>query len=169
MSVAMWARAVEAGLDMKRQSGMSWGQVISTARTMTAHGEMPLAQAMLSAVAPMLIQKAIVHGDIEHGAMATGVVGGRIADVPTCQELVDRIVDEVQGFFEVHNGLGTHPGGIHVELTGDDVTECLGGAQAISELDLSDRYHTHCDPRLNSSQSLELAFLIAETLKKQKS
>jgi 3-deoxy-7-phosphoheptulonate synthase len=77
----------------------------------------------------------------------------------------DRIVDEVQGFFEVHRRLGTHPGGIHVELTGEDVTECLGGAQDISDTDLSGRYETACDPRLNTQQSLELAFLVAEMLR----
>jgi 3-deoxy-7-phosphoheptulonate synthase len=77
----------------------------------------------------------------------------------------DRIVDEVLGFFEVHRGLGTHPGGIHVELTGEDVTECLGGAQAISDADLHGRYETACDPRLNTQQSLELAFLVAEMLR----
>ncbi|RJQ69623.1 3-deoxy-7-phosphoheptulonate synthase class II [Pseudonocardiaceae bacterium YIM PH 21723] len=77
----------------------------------------------------------------------------------------DRIVDEVQGFFEVHRGLGTHPGGIHIELTGEDVTECLGGAQDISDADLHGRYETACDPRLNTQQSLELAFLVAEMLR----
>ena len=77
----------------------------------------------------------------------------------------DRIVDEVQGFFEVHHGLGTHPGGIHVEITGENVTECLGGAQAISDDDLGGRYETACDPRLNTQQSLELAFLVAEMLR----
>ena len=77
----------------------------------------------------------------------------------------DRIVDEVQGFFEVHHELGTHPGGIHVELTGEDVTECLGGAQEISDADLAGRYETACDPRLNTQQSLELAFLVAEMLR----
>jgi len=77
----------------------------------------------------------------------------------------DRIVDEVQGFFEVHAGLGTHPGGIHVEVTGEDVTECLGGAQDISDADLAGRYETACDPRLNTQQSLELAFLVAEMLR----
>ncbi|GAA0803351.1 class II 3-deoxy-7-phosphoheptulonate synthase [Spirilliplanes yamanashiensis] len=77
----------------------------------------------------------------------------------------DRIVDEVLGYFEVHRGLGTHPGGIHVELTGEDVTECLGGAQGIADLDLPDRYETACDPRLNTQQSLELAFLVAEMLR----
>ena len=76
----------------------------------------------------------------------------------------DRIVDEVQGFFEVHHALGTHPGGIHVEVTGEDVTECLGGAQEISDADLGGRYETACDPRLNTQQSLELAFLVAEML-----
>jgi 3-deoxy-7-phosphoheptulonate synthase len=76
----------------------------------------------------------------------------------------DRIVDEVQGFFEVHAALGTHPGGIHVEVTGEDVTECLGGAMEISDEDLNSRYETACDPRLNTGQSLELAFLVAEML-----
>lgn len=77
----------------------------------------------------------------------------------------DRIVDEVQGFFEVHRALGTHPGGIHVEITGENVTECLGGAQDISDHDLAGRYETACDPRLNTQQSLELAFLVAEMLR----
>ena len=77
----------------------------------------------------------------------------------------DRIVDEVQGFFEVHRALGTHPGGIHVEITGENVTECLGGAQDISDTDLAGRYETACDPRMNTQQSLELAFLVAEMLR----
>ncbi len=77
----------------------------------------------------------------------------------------DRVVDEVQGFFEVHHALGTYPGGIHVEITGEDVTECLGGAQDISDADLAGRYETACDPRLNTQQSLELAFLVAEMLR----
>lgn len=77
----------------------------------------------------------------------------------------DRIVDEVLGYFEVHRQLGTHPGGLHVELTGEDVTECLGGAQAIADHNLPDRYETACDPRLNTQQSLELAFLVAEMLR----
>lgn len=77
----------------------------------------------------------------------------------------DRILTEVKKFFEVHNAEGTHGGGVHFEMTGRDVTECLGGAQAITEDGLSERYHTHCDPRLNGKQALELAFLIAEELK----
>ncbi|BCB87992.1 class II 3-deoxy-7-phosphoheptulonate synthase [Phytohabitans suffuscus] len=77
----------------------------------------------------------------------------------------DRIVDEVLGYFEVHRNLNTHPGGLHIELTGEDVTECLGGAQAIEDVHLPDRYETACDPRLNTQQSLELAFLVAEMLR----
>ncbi len=69
------------------------------------------------------------------------------------------------GYFEVHRELETHPGGLHVELTGEDVTECLGGAQALVDEDLSGRYETACDPRLNTQQSLELAFLVAEMLR----
>ena len=76
----------------------------------------------------------------------------------------DDVVDEVKGFFAAHREAGTHPGGIHVELTGDDVTECLGGSQAIDELGLETRYESLCDPRLNHQQSLELAFLAAEEL-----
>ena len=77
----------------------------------------------------------------------------------------DDVLDEVKGFFEVHRGLGTAPGGIHVELTGDDVTECVGGGDEIVD-DLHQRYETACDPRLNRSQSLDLAFLVAEMLRK---
>jgi 3-deoxy-7-phosphoheptulonate synthase len=77
----------------------------------------------------------------------------------------DKIVDEVQGFFEVHRDLGTHPGGVHLEFTGEDVTECLGGAEDITDLDLPGRYESAVDPRLNTQQSLELSFLIAEMLR----
>jgi 3-deoxy-7-phosphoheptulonate synthase len=76
----------------------------------------------------------------------------------------DDVVDEVKGFFEAHRAAGTHPGGIHVELTGDDVTECLGGSEHIDEASLATRYESLCDPRLNHMQSLELAFLVAEEL-----
>lgn len=76
----------------------------------------------------------------------------------------DRILKEVRGFFAVHRAEGTHAGGIHIEMTGQDVTECVGGAIAISDERLADRYHTHCDPRLNAAQSIELAFLLAEAL-----
>ena len=76
----------------------------------------------------------------------------------------DDVMDEVKGFFEVHRALGTFPGGVHVELTGDDVAECLGGSEHIDEKTLESRYESLCDPRLNHSQSLELAFLVAEEL-----
>ncbi len=76
----------------------------------------------------------------------------------------DDVVDEVKGFFEAHRAVGTHPGGIHIELTGDDVTECLGGSEQIDESALATRYESLCDPRLNHMQSLELAFLVAEEL-----
>jgi len=77
----------------------------------------------------------------------------------------DDVMAELTGFFAVHRSLGTHPAGIHVELTGDDVTECLGGAEEIEDGQLSLRYETACDPRLNASQSLELAFQVAELLR----
>ena len=77
----------------------------------------------------------------------------------------DRILSEVRSFIEIARAEGVHPGGVHLEMTGQNVTECLGGARALSEGDLADRYHTHCDPRLNADQSLELAFLVAEKLK----
>ncbi|WP_417309219.1 class II 3-deoxy-7-phosphoheptulonate synthase [Devosia sp.] len=77
----------------------------------------------------------------------------------------DRVLSEVKSFFDVHRSLGTYAGGIHIEMTGDDVTECVGGGvSAVTEASLKDRYHTYCDPRLNASQSLELAFLVAEEL-----
>jgi len=77
----------------------------------------------------------------------------------------DDVLAEVKGFFEVHKALGTYPGGIHIELTGDDVTECVGGGEKISHEDLATRYESACDPRLNHVQSLELAFLVAEMLR----
>ncbi|HVW55557.1 MAG TPA: 3-deoxy-7-phosphoheptulonate synthase class II [Rhizobiaceae bacterium] len=80
----------------------------------------------------------------------------------------DRILKEVQTFFDVHRAEGSHPGGIHIEMTGKNVTECTGGARAIRDEELQDRYHTHCDPRLNADQALELAFLVAERLKKDR-
>lgn len=79
---------------------------------------------------------------------------------------VDDVLREVQQFFEVHKSEGTYPGGVHFEMTGQNVTECVGGAFQVTEADLANRYHTHCDPRLNADQSLELAFMIADTLKK---
>ncbi len=79
----------------------------------------------------------------------------------------DSILKEVRGFMAIHQAEGTHAGGIHVEMTGKDVTECTGGLRALRDEDLNDRYHTFCDPRLNAAQALELAFLVAEELKKE--
>jgi 3-deoxy-7-phosphoheptulonate synthase len=80
----------------------------------------------------------------------------------------ERILSEVKGFFAVHRAEGTHAGGIHIEMTGRDVTECTGGAVAITQEGLADRYHTHCDPRLNAAQSIELAFLLAEAINEER-
>lgn len=80
----------------------------------------------------------------------------------------DRILAEVRAFFAVHKAEGTHAGGVHFEMTGQDVTECVGGTKAVTEARLGDRYHTHCDPRLNATQALELAFLIADQLKAER-
>jgi 3-deoxy-7-phosphoheptulonate synthase len=77
----------------------------------------------------------------------------------------ERVLSEVESFFQIHRSEGSHPGGIHIEMTGNDVTECTGGARAVSAENLQDRYHTHCDPRLNADQALELAFLLAERMK----
>src|ERR1700677_4087854 len=80
----------------------------------------------------------------------------------------ERVVGEIKSFFAVHKGEGTHAGGVHLEMTGKNVTECTGGARAISEADLHDRYHTYCDPRLNAEQAIEVAFLVAELLKTER-
>ncbi len=80
----------------------------------------------------------------------------------------NQIMDEVKSFFRIHKDMGTYAGGVHIEMTGADVTECVGGVSAVTEDDLSNRYHTHCDPRLNASQSLELAFLIAKEMSSTK-
>ncbi len=80
----------------------------------------------------------------------------------------DAILAETETFFDIHRAEGTHPGGVHLEMTGKNVTECVGGARTVTETDLSDRYHTHCDPRLNADQALDVAFHIAERLKRDR-
>jgi 3-deoxy-7-phosphoheptulonate synthase len=80
----------------------------------------------------------------------------------------EKIMDEIRAFFAIHQAEGTYAGGVHLEMTGKNVTECTGGARAISEGELSDRYHTHCDPRLNAEQAIEVAFLVAELLKEER-
>ena len=114
---------------------------------------------------PALVEK--VRGEGHEVAWICDPMHGNTFEAPSGHKTrrFDDVLDEVKGFFEVHHGLGSHPGGIHVELTGEDVTECLGGAQEISDEDLNSRYETACDPRLNTQQSLELAFLVAEMLR----
>ena len=117
---------------------------------------------------PRLIQtveregrKVLWSSDPMHGNTIKASSGYKTRDLA-------QILTEVREFFQVHRAEGTYAGGIHIEMTGQNVTECIGGARPISEAGLADRYHTHCDPRLNADQSLELAFLIAETLKEAK-
>ena len=103
-------------------------------------------------------RKVLWSSDPMHGNTIKASTGYKTRDFA-------QILDEVKQFFQVHQAEGSHAGGIHIEMTGQNVTECIGGARPITEDALSDRYHTHCDPRMNADQSLELAFLIAETLK----
>jgi 3-deoxy-7-phosphoheptulonate synthase len=111
---------------------------------------------------PDLVEKVTAAGaqvawvcDPMHGNTFTASTGHKTRSF-------DAVLDEVGGFFDVHRSLGTHPGGIHVEITGDDVTECVGGGFGLVAEDLHQRYESACDPRLNRSQSLDLAFLVAE-------
>jgi len=113
-------------------------------------------------VLPSIIEKVTASG--AQVAWVCDPMHGNTIETPDGHKTrrVDDILAEVTGFFEVHRSLGTHPGGIHIEFTGDDVTECTGGSQGITEDDLTYRYETACDPRLNRSQSLDLAFRVAE-------
>lgn len=116
---------------------------------------------------PELVEKVTASGAVV--AWVTDPMHGNTFEAASGHKTrrFDDVLDEVKGFFEVHKGLGTHPGGIHVELTGDDVTECVGGGHEILVDDLHQRYETACDPRLNRSQSLDLAFLVAEMYRDQ--
>jgi len=115
-------------------------------------------------VLPPLVEKVTASGATV--AWVCDPMHGNTFETPTGYKTrrFSDVMDEVEGFFEVHRELGTIPGGLHVELTGDDVTECVGGGDALQEADLAHRYETVCDPRLNRAQSLELAFLVAEML-----
>ena len=117
---------------------------------------------------PKIIQKIIKEGknvvwacDPMHGNTIKSNTGYKTRPVTS-------IFSEIQKFFAIHRSLGSYPGGVHLEMTGSDVTECMGGLQEITDEDLKNRYHTFCDPRLNASQSLEIAFLISEYLKDEK-
>ena len=114
---------------------------------------------------PALVEK--VRGEGHQVAWICDPMHGNTFEAPSGHKTrrFDDVLDEVKGFFEVHHGLGSHPGGIHVELTGEDVTECVGGGEEIAFDALHQRYETLCDPRLNRSQSLDLAFLVAEMLR----
>jgi 3-deoxy-7-phosphoheptulonate synthase len=113
-------------------------------------------------VLPQLLEEVTEHG--VPVAWVCDPMHGNTYEAPSGHKTrrFDHILDEVAGFFEVHRALGTHPGGIHVEFTGDDVTECIGGGHEIVEEELNDRYETACDPRLNRRQALDLAFMVAE-------
>ena len=117
---------------------------------------------------PALVEKVTASG--HQVAWISDPMHGNTFEAPSGHKTrrFDDVLDEVKGFFEVHHALGTHPGGIHVELTGDDVTECIGGGAEVLFEDLKDRYETLCDPRLNRTQSLDLAFLVAEMLRNRK-
>ena len=115
-------------------------------------------------VLPTLVEKATAAGVT--AAWVCDPMHGNTFESPSGYKTrrFDDVLDEVHGFFEVHRELGTWPGGLHIELTGENVTECIGGGDPVLETGLSARYETVCDPRLNRSQSLELAFLVAELL-----
>ncbi len=116
----------------------------------------------IRAALPPLVDKVTASG--AQVAWVCDPMHGNTTETPGGRKTrhVEDILAEVTGFFEVHHALGTHPGGIHIEFTGDDVTECLGGSHGLTEADLTGRYETACDPRLNRSQSLDLAFRVAE-------
>jgi 3-deoxy-7-phosphoheptulonate synthase len=123
----------------------------------------------IAARLPMLMSATRREG--RHAVWATDPMHGNtlVANNGYKTRPFDRILAEVKSFIEIAEAEGVHPGGVHLEMTGQNVTECLGGARALSEGDLADRYHTHCDPRLNGEQALELAFLVAEKLRADRS
>jgi 3-deoxy-7-phosphoheptulonate synthase len=116
---------------------------------------------------PALVEQVTAHG--AQVAWVCDPMHGNTFETPGGQKTrrFDDVLAEVAGFFEVHRALGTHPGGIHIEFTGDDVTECVGGGHNVAESDLNHRYETACDPRLNRSQSLDLAFQVADMYREQ--
>ena len=119
-------------------------------------------------VLPSLVEKVTQHDSPV--AWICDPMHGNTFEAPSGHKTrrLEHVLDEVAGFFEVHRALGTHPGGIHVEFTGDNVTECVGGGHEIVEGDLHRRYETACDPRLNRRQSLDLAFAVAELYRGQR-
>ena len=116
---------------------------------------------------------ALIKAVEEAGQTVTWVCDPMHGNTETCSgyktRRYDNIKAEVEAFFDVHEQVGSVPGGIHLEMTGDDVTECIGGGSAVSETDLESRYHTHCDPRMNAEQALEMSFYVASRLRERKS
>ena len=103
-----------------------------------------------------------VWGQKHGGVVRTWKIGLKV------ERPLKNIISEIELFFKIHRNEGTYPGGIHLEMTGQDVTECIGGIREVTEDDLKSRYHTYCDPRLNASQSLELAFILSDFLKDER-
>ncbi|MFJ9950937.1 3-deoxy-7-phosphoheptulonate synthase [Kitasatospora sp. NPDC091207] len=156
-------------IGVKIGPGTTPEQAVEYARRLDPHGTpgrltliSRMGHARVREVLPPIVEKVTASGhqvvwqcDPMHG-------NSRTADNGYKTRHVDHVVEEIAGFLDVHRALGTHPGGLHLEATGEDVTECLGGARGIAEHDLPGRYRTACDPRLNAEQSMELAFTVAE-------
>jgi 3-deoxy-7-phosphoheptulonate synthase len=167
-----WSRGIGNPLGIKIGPGMTGDellQLIDVLNPANEPGRLTLIVRMgadrIGAGLPSLIRavqregRAVVWScDPMHGNTITAADGRKTRPF-------DRVLADLRGFFQIHRAEGTHAGGIHIEMTGKDVTECIGGAQAITEARLGERYHTHCDPRLNGTQALELAFSVAELLK----
>ena len=168
---------VGVAIDYSRASNarQALNAAIDSAALMAARDAQKLSDAQLRTRIDAWIRDnlpAIVEGVQREGAKVVWVTDpmhGNTISVPSGFKTrrYDDVIDEIRGFFEVHEALGTFPGGIHVEMTGDDVAECLGGSDPIEESSFADRYETLCDPRLNHQQSLEIAFQVAEYLAKR--
>jgi len=140
----------------------------SAERARPSHAYLPLGSETIGDLLPPLV-RAVTRERREVVWSCDPMHGNTISSVSSYKTRpFDRILSEVKSFFAIHQAEGTYAGGVHLEMTGQNVTECTGGARAISEEDLNDRYHTFCDPRLNADQSIELAFLLAELLKKER-
>jgi 3-deoxy-7-phosphoheptulonate synthase len=167
-----WSRGIGNPLGVKIGPNMTPDELLKLIDVLNPHnepGRLTLIARMgadkIGAGLPPLIRAVAREGrvvvwssDPMHGNTITAADGRKTRPL-------DRVLAELRGFFQIHRAEGTHAGGIHIEMTGKDVTECTGGAQAITEARLGERYHTHCDPRLNGTQALELAFSVADLLK----
>jgi 3-deoxy-7-phosphoheptulonate synthase len=169
-----WARGIRNPLAVKLGPTTSATEVLALIDALDPNRE-PGRLTLITRMGAGLIRDALpplVERVTAHGAQVAWVcdpMHGNTFETPGGQKTrrFDDVLAEVAGFFEVHRALGTHPGGIHIEFSGDDVTECVGGGQHVAESDLIHRYETACDPRLNRSQSLDLAFLVADMYREQ--